>query len=102
MKHRKKMNQYIKATMFAFALFLFAVSAIAQDMEMPLQSNPAIKSYLESHKNSGAAGNARISGVGDTLSLPFIDDFSYDGVYPSAALWVDSDVFINRDFPVDP
>ncbi|MCC7301380.1 MAG: T9SS type A sorting domain-containing protein [Bacteroidia bacterium] len=39
---------------------------------------------------------------GDTLSLPFSDDFSYPDIYPKSAYWIDSNVFVNRDFPVAP
>ena len=33
---------------------------------------------------------------GDTLSLPFLDDFSYSGPYPDKKLWLDNKVFINN------
>jgi hypothetical protein len=32
----------------------------------------------------------------DTLGLPFFDDFSYDGPYPSIDYWLDRDAFINN------
>ena len=34
----------------------------------------------------------------DTLSLPFMDDFSYAGPYPDAKRWIDDNVFINNQF----
>ena len=37
-----------------------------------------------------------------TVSLPFFDDFSYDGVRPAVDLWQDEDVLINRSYGVDP
>ncbi len=33
---------------------------------------------------------------------PFFDDFSYDGPYPDASLWLDRDVFINNTFANNP
>lgn len=30
--------------------------------------------------------------------MPFIDDFSRDGIYPFDSLWLDQDAFINRSF----
>jgi hypothetical protein len=33
---------------------------------------------------------------GDTLKLPFFDDFSYEGPYPDIKLWLDDNVFINN------
>ena len=38
----------------------------------------------------------------DTIDLPFFDDFSKDNIYPDAGLWLDSNVFINRDYPIAP
>lgn len=32
----------------------------------------------------------------DTLSLPFMDDFSYEGPHPASTHWLDTDVFINN------
>lgn len=37
-----------------------------------------------------------------TISLPFFDDFSYDGFRPDEELWQDEDVLVNRSFPVRP
>ncbi|MEZ4951654.1 MAG: hypothetical protein R2784_20035 [Saprospiraceae bacterium] len=39
---------------------------------------------------------------GDTLSLPFIDDFSYRGPYPDTERWLDDDVFVNATMAMDP
>ncbi|MDR2038387.1 MAG: T9SS type A sorting domain-containing protein [Bacteroidales bacterium] len=40
----------------------------------------------------------------DTISLPFIDDFSYYATsnYPDPSLWMDRKVFINNNYPVLP
>lgn len=38
----------------------------------------------------------------DTLSLPFFDDFSKDGIYPNQQKWVDRNVFINNNFSKQP
>jgi hypothetical protein len=38
----------------------------------------------------------------DTLSLPFIDDFSGSYIYPDSEKWIDNHVFINNGFPVNP
>ena len=38
---------------------------------------------------------------GDTLNLPFFDDFSYDGPYPSE-LWLDRHAFVNNDWGFQP
>ena len=40
--------------------------------------------------------------VGDTLSLPFMDDFSYDGPYPDKQNWLDKNVFVNNTMAINP
>lgn len=39
--------------------------------------------------------------IGDTLDLPFLDDFSYEGPYPNQ-LWVDKDAFVNNRWAYQP
>lgn len=39
---------------------------------------------------------------GDTIGLPFMDDFSYEGPYPDPHLWADDNVFVNNDWAIDP
>lgn len=49
--------------------------------------------------------NGRVSvkrSITDTLTLPFMDDFTTTKVYPDMNFWTDSNVFINDDFPVSP
>ena len=36
------------------------------------------------------------------LSLPFIDDFSSNNMYPDSNLWMDNYVFVNRNYGVNP
>lgn len=38
----------------------------------------------------------------DTLSLPFMDDFSYDSPYPDARLWLDKGPYVNKTMAVNP
>lgn len=40
--------------------------------------------------------------VGDTLDIPFMDDFSYFGPYPLVGNWLDRDAFVNNDMAKDP
>lgn len=39
--------------------------------------------------------------AGDTLQLPFVDDFSYRSFYPDTALWINRQVYINNDYPTN-
>ncbi|HLG35365.1 MAG TPA: hypothetical protein VI757_10830, partial [Bacteroidia bacterium] len=90
-----------------FSLLIFFSGAIlfelhAQESVVPLQSNPVIKRELLKIKEGNISALKAADAIGDTLSLPFIDDFSYTGIYPDQARWTDSAVFINNDFPVNP
>jgi len=38
----------------------------------------------------------------DTITLPFMDDFSYEGPLTDNRLWLDSDVFVNQTFGDQP
>lgn len=38
----------------------------------------------------------------DTITLPFMDDFSYEGPLTNSRLWLDSDVFVNQTFGEQP
>ncbi len=40
--------------------------------------------------------------VQDTIGLPFFDDFSYDGPYPTNDLWLTNDVFVNNTLGINP
>ncbi len=35
--------------------------------------------------------------INDTLTLPFMDDFSYEGPFPAGSHWLDPDAFVNFD-----
>jgi hypothetical protein len=65
-----------------------------------LSSNPEIKKYLMKEQNT--LQHKATAKSTEPLHLPFMDDFSYDGVYPDAAKWLDSAVYINAHFPVFP
>jgi len=39
---------------------------------------------------------------GDTLGLPFMDDFSYDGPFPDKENWLDRNVFVNNLMALNP
>jgi hypothetical protein len=70
----------------------------AQEHIIPLGSNANISEYL---KNSSPLKSLRLASM-DTITLPFVDDFSRKGIYPSDSLWEDSSVFINSTFADSP
>ena len=72
-----------------FILFSFSIS-YAQNGNfelLPITSNPALQNVPIKAKTRGV----------DSISLPFVDDFSYAGPYPDADLWLDNYVYINND-----
>ncbi len=40
--------------------------------------------------------------IGDTLGLPFLDDFSYQGPKTDPDKWMESEVFVNNTMAIDP
>ncbi len=40
--------------------------------------------------------------VQDSIDLPLFDDFSYEGPFPSADLWLEDGPFVNRTMAIDP
>lgn len=58
--------------------------------------------YALSAKNFVKPLLAQPKSVSSTLTLPFIDDFSYDQNYPSTELWTDANVLINNNYAINP
>ena len=66
----------------------------SQEVLIGLQSNPAIQSdKLKYPESKGISA--------DTLTLPFFDDFSNEGVFPDAAKWSDKFALINNTYTKD-
>ena len=40
--------------------------------------------------------------IASAITLPFLDDFSYNSHFPNYLLWEDSAVFVNRSYPINP
>ena len=85
----------------AFCLmFIIPSGSYGQEHIFPLGSNATIQTYLKNNpeKNYRRSSSAAF----DTIILPFIDDFSRQGIYPFDSLWEDNDVFINSTFADSP
>ena len=77
---------------YVFLYFLFATTLLsAQEVVSSLISNPILLN------NSSFGSNNK-----SILSLPFLDDFSYNGPIVSYELWEQSNVFVNRTYPINP
>ncbi|MEC9303939.1 MAG: T9SS type A sorting domain-containing protein [Bacteroidota bacterium] len=80
----------IKQLFFCY-VFLISFSLVSQEVITDLAHNPYLKNFKFTHKNSKSS-----------LSLPFIDDFSYDSNIVSSDLWQYSTVYVNRTYPINP
>lgn len=78
-----------------FILFL-SISTNAQEALTGLSDNPLAKEYYNNILTSKKSGN------GDTLELPFIDDFSGSFVEPDPNKWIDNHAFINNVYGISP
>lgn len=76
---------------FLFFLLLISSELFAQEIVVPLQANRV----LEKSKRVSYAKKTR-------ALLPFVEDFSYEGPYPDAALWQDSQAYINNTMSATP
>lgn len=84
---------------------LFAYQVQAQEMLLDLNGNPALEQY-DNYLRSEIGSRA----VGDTLDLPFFDDFSEPfsrlrtaaDLYPNSALWLDNKAYINNHMAINP
>lgn len=105
-KHQNKnlmMTLTNKCIFFCFSLLLSAQLSAQDIIQTYLTSNPVL---TEKWEEISTKGNHRTPLIIDTLSTldttGILDDFSYPGPYPDAALWLDSFVFINRTYPYSP
>ncbi len=90
----------IHTTALVLLSVLLAGGVRAQEQEprgeslRPLQENAALQGGLERRAVSPKKTSR--------LTLPFFEDFSQDGPYPSAERWADRTVFVNNTFPLYP
>jgi hypothetical protein len=104
------MNQILmkaisKSLLFA-ALSLMGLSGVAQEMLVDLHSNPRLGAWEEAERRH--FNNLRTAG--DTLALPFFDDFSEPftrlnhphDLYPSLDLWIGKTVYVNNHMAINP
>tara|TARA_B100000674_G_scaffold486409_1_gene494905 strand:+ start:10987 stop:12819 length:1833 start_codon:yes stop_codon:yes gene_type:complete len=77
---------------FLIFIIFFSFNSFSQEIESDL----LINSQLEKNKYSS------LNKSESQLSVPFIDDFSYNSSFPDTILWKDNSVFVNRNYGVNP
>ncbi|MFN3528409.1 MAG: T9SS type A sorting domain-containing protein [Bacteroidia bacterium] len=83
----------LRVVFLFIAFVLLSVAAKAQEVLTPLGVNYQLRQL---------ASSMRVSNQLDTINLPFVDDFSSRGVFPSHQRWTDRHVFINTDMADNP
>src|ERR1039457_1586198 len=90
-----------KKSIIIVLLFITHYSfSFSQEIITGLSCNPVLMHKYNELIN--AKKNQLYSITSDTLSLPFLDDFSKESIYPDTTLWLDKEAFINRDYPIAP
>ena len=77
--------------------FVVLNKAYAQEYTKALHGNAVLQSFSKNPKAN--ISNQKTSAQ---VSLPFFDDFSYPGPFPSTTFWLDSNVYINNSFAIKP
>ena len=76
--------------LFFICIFLISFSLTSQEIVTNLFHNPLLNNF-KFHNNNKSS-----------LSLPFVDDFSYNSHTVNFDLWEHSTVFVNRTYPINP
>ncbi len=86
------MRKIISISIILFLVIIAKKNAIAQEIIAPLKYNQVL---FNVEKNNLKAKKSR-------ATLPFIDDFSYDGPYPDQTFWADKQAYINNTMSATP
>ena len=68
---------------------------------LPLSGNAQVEQAAKKAE-TGVLTASKSKTEAESLTLPFFDDFSYNGPYPDSKLWADRSVFINNAFAFYP
>ncbi len=93
-------NSIHKLVIAAVLVISFSFNLLAQDEQLTtIKYNPQLQ-LLQKKSSKNSASKIQISI--DTLEIPFVDDFSATYVYPDSSKWLDRNVFINNNYPLNP
>lgn len=96
----------IKKVLISLGAFVCTPFLHAQEGLKPLHANLSYYYPAPSHANTYKITDTQIKKQNTTSSLllPFKEDFSYasTSLYPTSALWLDSNVFVNTGYPIAP
>ncbi|MBA2406683.1 MAG: hypothetical protein H0V65_01635, partial [Chitinophagales bacterium] len=82
-------KKFAYTTLIIFSVFIYH-TILAQEQLIPLRFNSLLfDTKAQTHTRSA-------------ISLPFLDDFSYEGLLPNPEWWINSGAFVNTTFPINP
>ena len=85
-----------------FFLIILGLNVSGQEVLRGLHVNPVVKARAEAIRSGILPDNAAAGLDTIPMTLPFHDDFSALGIYPSAQRWIDHYAFENDDYPIFP
>lgn len=91
------MNRRITAL---FVALLFPTLIMAQEVLLDLNDNVAIKQYLNQQESTITKNKKALRA--EPLSLPFVETFRQEGVYPDQEQFIDSNVFVSNTWAILP
>ena len=95
--------KYAKTGLAVLFLVVGYSTLYGQLTTSPIQKNPSIHQFLEHNPNYTFQPKFKNKfGRGDTLELPFFDDFSERNLYPDSLKWLNNQVYVNNHFPYQP
>ena len=91
----------IKQLLISLAILFTYSNVFAQDVLLELSGNNTIGKFYNANKNNPDSPYLEKNKKNNkaALTLPFIDDFSQNYIFPDGNLWEDMDVYINSNFP---
>ena len=94
-----------KNTFVIIITLLIGIQGFAQEIVTGLHVNQVVRERALANDQQNPYAHYGFSDAGlDTIpmNLPFLDDFSALGVFPSSQRWIDRFAFENDDFPIFP
>jgi hypothetical protein len=83
----------IKARLFFILMLYHSIAFSQQEVITPLKYNKSLQNAFNRNVQRSAIVN---------LDLPFVDDFSNNANFPDQTKWLDSKVYVNNNFGLNP
>lgn len=84
---------------FVFLLLLTPFIGLSQEVLFDLGANPIIReAYINNQSSRSGSEQASYRAPGDTLQLPFFEDFAKPVIFPDNTFWLDSFAFVNANY----